>query len=250
MGKTVLITGGNEGIGFELACCFARDHFRILIAGRNEEKLQQASERLHAVSGSAVCSFCVDLSRDGAAEKLYEAVLKQGFEVDVLVNNAGIGFAGRSWEIPVEKEEAMVRVNDLALMSLTKLFLKDMVQRGSGEIINIASTGAFQPGPYIAGYYASKSFVLSYTRAIAMEAGHTGVRVYCYCPGPVDTAFYEKSGGKKTVGAVSPQKAAEYLYSHRGHHVMIIPGLFNQMMRWVPQGLKSAVIMEMKKKSL
>lgn len=248
--KTVLITGGNEGIGYELARCYARDHYRVLIAARNEEKLKQAAGRLKKEYSAEVWCYGIDLGKPGAARKLYDAVRNQDFQVDVLVNNAGIGFAGRSWEIPVEKEEALVMVNDMALMSLTKLFLKDMTERRSGRIINIASTGAFQPGPYIAAYYASKAFVVSYSEAVRQEAEEYGVQVVCCCPGPVDTAFYEKSGGKKTVGAVSPEKAAKDLYEQAGKHAMIIPGFLNKAMLAVPEGIRTAFIREMKKKNL
>ncbi|MEE3488723.1 MAG: SDR family oxidoreductase [Bulleidia sp.] len=248
--KTVLITGGNEGIGYELARCYARDHCRVLIAARNDEKLKHAAGMLKREYSADVHCFCIDLGKPGASRRLYDAVRKQDLQVDVLVNNAGIGFAGRSWEIPVEKEEALVMVNDVALMSLTKLFLKDMTERRNGMIINIASTGAFQPGPYIAAYYASKAFVLSYTKAVQKEAEEYGVKVICYCPGPVDTAFYEKSGGKKTIGAVSPERCAKDLYKQTGKHAMIIPGFLNKAMLAVPAGIRTAFIQEMKKKNL
>lgn len=248
--KTVLITGGSEGIGYALAECFAEDHYRILLAARNIEKLNQASKKLQNTYHAETAVYSIDLSALGNAEQLYRQIREDGYQVDVLVNNAGIGFLGRSWEIPIEADERLTILNDTSLMTLTKLALKDMLASGKGEIINISSTGAFQPGPYIASYYASKVFIEYYTRAAAEEVKHTGVRVYCYCPGPVDTAFYPKSGGKKPFGAMSAEQAAEYVYKHRGSRCMIIPGFLNQITRIVPTDLRMKAILLMKKKTL
>ncbi len=248
--KTVLITGGSEGIGYALAECFAKDRFRILLAARNIDHLKQASKKLQSTYHVEIAVYSSDLSIAGNAERLYRQVREDGYRIDVLVNNAGVGFLGKSWEIPIEADEKLTILNDISLMTLTKLALKDMLAEGNGEIINIASTGAFQPGPYIASYYASKAFAESYTRAVAEEVKHTGIRVYCYCPGPTDTAFYPKSGGKKPFLTMSARQAAEYVYTHRGNRCMIIPGFLNQVCRIVPAELRMKAILLMKKKTL
>lgn len=248
--KTVLITGGSEGIGYALAECFAKDRYRILLAARNPEKLNQAASKLQNTYHVETAVYSIDLSVSGSAEQLYRKVREDGSQIDVLVNNAGIGFHARSWEIPIDADERLTILNDTSLMTLTKLALKDMLAEGKGEIINVASTGAFQPGPYIASYYASKVFVEYYTRAVAEEVKHTGIKVYCYCPGPVDTAFYPKSGGKKPFGAMTAEQAAEYVYTHRRSRCMIIPGFVNQVTRVVPTGLRMKAILWMKKKTL
>lgn len=245
---TVLITGASEGIGYELARCFASEGDRLILVSHNEEKLIKAEHKITDELHTEVQHVICDLSVIGNAEQLHEAV--KNMHADIVINNAGLGYASKSWQIPVEQEEAMYILNDISPITLTKLFLKDMLHEGRGQIINVGSTGAFEPGPYIAGYYASKSLLVSYTRAVAEEVRNTPVRIYCFCPGPVDTAFYPKSGQKPTIGAVSPEKAAQYLFAHRGNKVMIIPGILNKLSVLGPSSWKMKLIRRMKEKNL
>lgn len=241
----VLITGGSEGIGFELAKLFVKDGNNVTICARNPVKLQDAKNELTTFNElSHVDCMAIDLSKPGASEELYQKMKKK--EIDVLVNNAGCGYVGKSWHIDIEKEEQMVIVNDIACMSLTKLFLKDMCYNHEGTILNVSSTGAFQPGPYIAGYYASKSFVYSYTKAVHEEAKAYGVHVSILCPGPVDTDFYHKSGGKKPRGAMSAEKVAKYAYKNMFHKNVIIPGFLNRIVRILPVSLRMKFIKKQK----
>jgi len=247
--KTVLITGGSEGIGYALAELFVRDGYDVILAARNMMKLLHARERLQEISKVArIDVISIDLSVSGSAMRLYQQVRDR--KIDVLVNNAGSGLTGRSWKLPIETEEQMIGLNDTALVSLTKLCLRDMTARKEGVILNVASTGAFQPGPYIAGYYASKAFVLSYSRAVREEAKPYGVSVSCLCPGPVDTGFYGKSGGKKPAYIMSPEKCAAYAYQRMGKKAVIVPGLLNRMLMIVPESWKMKAVMRMKGKNL
>ncbi len=245
--KTVLITGASEGIGLELAKQFACQYHLILVS-HNIEKLNHAKEVILEGKHHNIDVFCVDLSIQSGALTLYNLVHEHHLNVDILVNNAGMGTLGESWNIPLEEDTDLINLNVLSCVLLTKLFLKDMVQRKDGEIIQICSTGAFQPGPFIASYYASKSYLLSYSRAIAEEVKPYGVKMYCFCIGPVKTAFYEKMHVRHTIGAVTASKIAEYVISHRNNKVVMTYGATNKIMHLIPQSLRMKMVGKMKKK--
>ena len=245
--KTVLITGGSEGIGFELAKCYAGDGWTIILAARNQKKLDAAQKILTAQFHVVAETISIDLSEQGSAQKLYDSVKEMGYGPDEVINNAGAGYAGTSWEIPVEADERLVSLNDTAVMSLSKLFIKDMIVRKNGLIVNVASTGAFQPGPYIASYYASKAFVVRYSQAMNYEASGTGVRVLAYCPGPVDTGFYQKSNGVRPPFYMSAEKAAAFLYQHRDTKKdILIPGLIGNLSNLLPARARMHLIVMIK----
>lgn len=245
--KTVLITGGSEGIGFELAKCYAKDGWTIILAARNQKKLDTAKEILTKQFRVQTETVSIDLSEQGSAQKLYDTVKEMGYEPDEVINNAGAGYAGTSWEIPVEEDERLVSLNDTAVMTLSKLFIKDMIEAQNGLIVNIASTGAFQPGPYIASYYASKAFVVRYSQAMNYEAAGTGVRVLAYCPGPVDTQFYKKSNGVRPPFYMSASQAAGYLYKHRNTKKdIMIPGLIGNLSNLLPARVRMHLIVMIK----
>ncbi len=245
----VLITGGSEGIGLELAKCFARDGYDLIIAGRDEKKLQNAASVLEKQYHVSVRTAAVDLSEPQAAEKLHEAV--SDMEISVLINNAGMGTAGKSWQIPAAEDERLIAVNITALTVLTKLFLKDMLERNRGVIMNVASTGAFLPGPYIASYYASKAYVLSYTQALAEEVKGTDVHVCCLCPGPVHTGFYRKSGQKMPAYVMDADKCASFAYRMmKKGKTVIIPGVLSRLAAKVPKGIGMRFVARTKERNL
>jgi short-subunit dehydrogenase len=247
----VLITGGSEGLGLELARLYARSGADLILAARHKEKLERVGEELRTAFSVQVELFEIDLSCRGAAQKLFDRIQEQHLTVDVLINNAGMGSSGRTWTIPLEKDEDLITLNDIAPVSLSKLFLRDMTTRHAGTIINIASNAAFQPGPYCASYYAAKAFLVSYTRAVAREARPYGVRVCCYCPGPIRTAFYEKSGAPVTIGAVTPAQAAADLFRASAQKTVIIPGFWNKAAAYfVPSYWKMRILERMKRKNL
>lgn len=244
--EKVLITGGSEGIGFAFAKEYAKRHCHLYLAARNKERLSNAADHLRKQFSVPVEIIACDLAVDGAAQDLYRQLKSEN--IDVVINNAGCGYAGSALSIDIDADERMVHLNVISLMTLTKLFASQMAGRKHGTILNVASTGAFQPGPYIASYYASKSFVLSYTRAVKEEMKGSGVHVYCLCPGPVDTAFYQKSGGVRSRFYLSPDACAAYTLDHMKSKTVLIPGHFNRMAMAVPSGMRMKYVAHQKKK--
>ncbi len=210
----ILITGASEGIGYAFAQYYAKRKHSLILCARHEEKLRKAKDALTKMYGVEVLTVPADLSDAGEVRRLYAFCADK--HVDVLVNNAGCGYTGTSWKQEIEAEEKMIDLNIKALMTLSKLFLKEMTERRSGTIINIGSTGAFQPGPYIAGYFASKSFVVNYTEAIAHEAKKYNVHVHCFCPGSTKTGFFAKGKGHCPKNAMSPEKTVEMMMQYVG----------------------------------
>jgi short-subunit dehydrogenase len=246
--KTALITGGSEGIGYALAKESLKHGYHVILSGRVKEKLKRAQENLQKEYPACIDTIVCDLSEQGSARSLMDAL--KGRRIDLLINNAGYGLAGKSWETDPLKDEKMIQVNDASMMMLTRFCAEQMTERREGVILNVASTGAFQPGPYIASYYASKSFVLSYTKAVREELKPCHVRVYCLCPGPVDTAFYEKSGGKKPWLAMEADAVGRYAFAHMKGKCLIIPGLTNRLVRLLPSGLRMLGVKLMKERGM
>lgn len=247
--KYVLITGGSSGIGFELAKKFAADHYGIVLAASNQKKLVTAKNRLEQEYGAKVHIYQQNLAELGAAKKLYDAILADGISISVLVNNAGCGVIGAAEEIPLEKEEVMLLLNMVTPVELTKLYLKDMYQAKEGAVLNISSTGAFQPGPYTASYYASKEFLLSYSQAVRFEAAKKNVKVCALCPGTTDTGFFERAGSKTPKNAMSPKKVADYAYKRfQKNKAVSIPGISFRLMKLCPVKIKTLVIAMVKSK--
>ena len=245
---TVLITGSSRGLGCSFAKLCAKKGDAVLLHGRDEQRLRRTKEALlKEVPGADVRYFVQDLTEEDSAVKLYEQVKDLG--VTMLINNAGIGYTGPAAGISGQREKNMVKVNVLAVVQLTRLFLEDMKERG-GTILNIASTGAFQYGPLIAEYYASKSFVLSYTKAAAKEWQGTPVCVCCFCPGPLRTDFYAESGLPVPRIAMDPEKAAEYALQHIKHGAVIIPDILSRAVRVLPEKLRAEWVWRDKKRAL
>jgi short-subunit dehydrogenase len=208
--STALITGASGGIGYELAKLFARDHHNLVIVARSADRLAQVAAELQ-VHGGTVKTIALDLSAGPAPKFLFDQLA--GTPIDILVNNAGFGSSGDFAHMPEEEILGQVQLNVTALTQLTRLFLPAMVQRRSGRIMNIASTAAFQPGPLMAIYYATKAYVLSFSEAIANELRDSGVTVTCFCPGATHTGFAKRAGNDKSrlfkqLGAMDADKVA------------------------------------------
>ena len=186
MKRTALITGASSGIGRDLAYLFAQDDIDLVLVARSGDKLREIANALHGKHGVNVQVIVADLADPAAPQQVFDAV--QG-DVDMLVNNAGYGLGGPFAETDLRKELDMIQVNIAAVTHLTKLFLRPMVARKWGRILNIASTAAFQPGPLMSVYYATKAYVLSFSEAIAEELAGSGVTVTALCPGPTHTGF-------------------------------------------------------------
>ena len=236
MKGTALITGASSGIGRSMAGILAKEGWDLIIVGRNVAVMEDMRDRLSSEHDVRVNAIEADLSDDGAARKVFDTVKGMGTNVDYLINCAGIGDFGLFAESDLKKQEDMIRINDLALVSMTGLFLPGMIERGSGRILNVSSVAAFQPGPLMSIYYASKAFVQSFTEALAVEVKGTGVRVSVLCPGPTDTPFLEKAGQTeqnmyKKSACVTADKVAEYgLRKAEKGKVVIVCGLVFKLM--------------------
>ena len=189
-----LVTGASSGIGRELAiCCAAGGHDLVLVA-RHEDVLRALAVELEARHGAASLVLPLDLARPEAPGELHRELERRSLAIDVLVNNAGFAIHGPLAGADLTAASELMQVNMVALTLLTRLFLPGMLARGRGRIMNVASTAAFQPGPYMAIYYASKAYVLSFTHALAEELRGTGVTATTLCPGPTTTGFQARAG--------------------------------------------------------
>jgi hypothetical protein len=191
--QTALVTGASAGLGYEFAHLFARDKYNLVLVARSGPKLADLAEQLRQQHGITVKTIPLDLGLPQASQTLFEETQRAGIHVDILVNNAGYGASGAFAEIPLEESYGQIQLNVMALTLLTKLYLQPMLERRSGKIMNVASTAAFQPGPLMAVYYATKAYVLSFTEAIADELRDSGVSVTCFCPGATLTEFQKRA---------------------------------------------------------
>jgi short-subunit dehydrogenase len=191
---TALVTGASGGIGEELARLFAADGHDLVLVARGRDKLARLAEELKERHGVAARVLAADLARPDAPREIFEELTAGGVAVDALVNNAGFGSYGLFAETDLKSELELLQVNVVALTHLTKLFLPGMLARRRGYVMNVASTAAFQPGPLMAVYYASKAYVLSLSEALSNECEGTGVRVSALCPGPTETGFVAAAG--------------------------------------------------------
>lgn len=248
--ETVLVTGASSGIGLELARLFARDGADLVIVARRKEKLEQVAKELRENCGVAVKIVDKDLSLQKSPQEIYDQLEKEMVKVDVLVNNAGFGAVGSFSELDHKRQMDMLNLNINALTSLTRLFLPKMIERNYGGILNVGSLAGFQPGPYGAVYYATKSFVLSFTEAIAKEVEDTSVKVSCLAPGPTRTEFGEVSGIDNSllfrIGTMNAREVAQAGYEgFRKGKFVVIPGVLNNlvpfMVRLFPRSLIRAV---------
>src|SRR3989338_3107317 len=194
MSRCALITGASGGIGYELAKLFAREGCHTVLVARNEQKLSEVAQELRQFSGASVSVMPKDLTLPQAPDELFAQLRREGLTVDVLVNNAGFGTHGPFAEADLSVQREMMQLNMVALTHLTRLLLPSMIAQRAGKILNVASTAAFQPGPLMAVYYASKAYVLSFSEALANELRGTGVTVTVLCPGPTRTNFQRRAG--------------------------------------------------------
>jgi len=242
-----LITGATGGIGFALARVFAQHGYGLILASSSERRLSAAKEALGREYPVEVHAYRSDLSALDSARALFDAITADGFGVDVLVNNAGFGLAGRAEKIDHARDAQLMVLNIVSVVALCKCCLPEMYRRGSGMILNVASTGAFQPGPYTASYFASKAFVLSYSKAIRYEAASKGVRVCALCPGATRTGFFEAEGLPTPRNAMPPDRVARFAYACLMRNKAVgIPGLWNRLMQLAPEPLKMRVVAGMK----
>jgi len=206
--KYALITGASSGIGLELAKLFAKDHYNLLIVARDNNKLMDAATELKK-TGVEVLFFPKDLFKPEAATELYNEIKDKGITVDVLVNNAGHGHYGEFLYTALEMELDIIQLNVISLVTLTKLFLKDMVERGEGKILNTSSIASKSPGPWQSVYHATKAFVQSFTEAVRVEVKDKGVSITALLPGVTDTDFFNKANMTHSKIAQDKSKMAD-----------------------------------------
>jgi short-subunit dehydrogenase len=188
-----LVTGASGGIGLELARCFARDGWGLALVARDKSRLDAAAAELRRLGSPLVTVMARDLAELEAPEEIFRATERAGLRIDALVNNAGFGWRGEFVRQDLDDVLDMIQVNIVALTHLTRLYLPGMVARKSGRILNVASTAAFQPGPRMSEYYATKAFVLFLSEGLSEELRGTGVTVTCLCPGPTHTGFARRA---------------------------------------------------------
>jgi uncharacterized protein len=256
--KTALVTGASSGIGRELAKLLAREGHDLVLVARRREALEELARELAVKHGVAARVIAKDLTAPDSTAEIFGELERERLSVDILVNNAGLGVHGRFWETDLDRQIEIIQVNVMALTGLTGRFLPGLVARGRGRIVNVASTAAFQPGPYMAVYYATKAYVLSFSEALAEELSDTGVTVTALCPGPTMTEFQAAAGLEDTLLFRGPlvmdaAKVARvgWAGAKRGKRV-VIPGLANRFLketvRFSPRRLVTAAAGRMQKK--
>lgn len=256
--KTALVTGASSGIGRELAKLLAREGHDLVLVARRREALEELARELAVKHGVAARVIAKDLTVPDSTAEIFGELERERLSVDILVNNAGLGVHGRFWETDLDRQIEIIQVNVVALTGLTGRFLPGLVARGRGRIVNVASTAAFQPGPYMAVYYATKAYVLSFSEALAEELSDTGVTVTALCPGPTMTEFQAAAGLEDTLLFRGPlvmdaAKVARvgWAGAKRGKRV-VIPGLANRFLketvRFSPRRLVTAAAGRMQKK--
>lgn len=194
-GKTALITGASSGIGASFAHELALKEMNLIVVARSEEKLEQLADTLMAQHNVQVDVIVADLSQENAAQSVYDQVMQLHRKVDLLVNNAGVASYGFFDKLPLKRQQDEIKLNVLTIVSLTHLFLQDMLERHQGAIINVASASGFQPNPFMAVYGATKAFIISWSEALWAETRNKGISVITLCPGRTETNIQEVMGG-------------------------------------------------------
>ncbi len=249
-GRWSLVTGASSGLGVDFARELAGRGSNLVLVARREERLQAVAEELRQRHGVEVEALAADLAAPDAPQQLFDRLRQAGRQVDVLVNNAGLGLYGPFLEIPWEREAGMLQLDIVTLVHLTRLFVPGMQQRGFGHVLQVSSVGAFQPTPLYASYSAAKAFVLSYGEAVNYELRGTGVSCTVVAPGITATEFLQVSGQTPTLyqrlmlmtSAEVARVAVRALLRGQGS---VVPGLANKLgafsMRFVPRRLAAAV---------
>jgi len=230
---TVLVTGASSGIGRDLAKLFAADGHHLVLVARRVDMLRALADELTGRYGITALTLDADLAAPDAPSQLFADLERRGVSVDVVVNNAGFGLQGPIAELPLSRQIDMIQVNVTALTALTRLFVPGMLQRNRGGVLNVASTAAFQPGPLMAVYYATKAFVESFTEALAEEVAHSALKVSCLCPGPTVTEFAQAANitnsnlfRGRTMSSIDVARIG-YEGWKRGK-VLVVPGFSNK----------------------
>jgi len=253
-----LITGASGGIGLELAKLFARDGYNLVLVARSYDKLKTIADEFEKTHGIQVKYYSKDLSVSSAPDEIGQSLKSEMINIDVLVNNAGFGWCGEFVQMELTNALEMIQVNITALTHLTRLLLPGMIERKRGKILNVASTAAFQAGPLMATYYASKAYVLSFSEALSEELRRTGITVTALCPGPTATGFGKRAGFSNEIligGILSMDSQEVALDGYKGlmkGKPLIISGWKNwlgtQVVRFLPRSFPRKLIKKVQQK--
>ena len=257
MSKTALVTGAASGLGYELTLLLAKDDYNLILVDIDDENLNALKQKLSKDFKVEVLCLVKDLSKPNVAKDIVNEI--NNVSIDILINNAGFGLFGSFNNTEWERELDMIHVHVITSTHLTKLLLDGMIKRGSGKILNISSLAAFQPGPLMSIYYASKSYLLSFSEAIANELKGTGVTVTVLCPGPTKTSFQEvvsesASDNKIDFNMACPSEVARYGYNamQKGK-IVAIPGLINKFLaslhRFVSRSMAAKIVRNLQEKN-
>lgn len=256
---TTLITGASNGIGLELSKIHASNGDDLVLVARNKAKLDELKIELESQYQIKVYTIGKDLSSQNAAKEVYDQTSKENIQIDYLINNAGFGDFGMFVDLDWSKQEQMIHLNITTLTQFTHLYLQDMLKRGSGKIMNVASTAAFQSGPTMAVYYATKAYVLSFSEAVDNEVREKGITITTLCPGPTESGFQaaaamEESALFKEKKLPTSKEVALYGYkAMMKGKTIAIHGLMNTILaysvRFMPRKLVVKVTRKMQDKS-
>ncbi|WP_114765386.1 SDR family NAD(P)-dependent oxidoreductase [Vibrio rhodolitus] len=255
MTNTALITGASSGIGLELAKIHASKGGNLILVARSESKLNDLKAELENQYGVQVTVIALDLSQPNSAQALFEQTEARSLQVDTLINNAGFGGHGKFHERSLVDEQAMMQLNMVTLTNLTHLYLKGMVERKQGKILNVSSTASFMPGPLQAVYYATKSYVTSFSQAVAEEVKDNGVTVTALCPGTVATGFVEAGnleGVDAWKNAKTPSSVAECGYNamEKGELVAFNEPSLKFMLNWIIPFLPRKLVLKISRQTM
>lgn len=255
--KTALVTGAASGLGLELSILLAKDSYSLILIDINQDNLEQAKKQIKAENDVEISLLVKDLSQTNIAEEIFNQI--NNTPIDILINNAGFGLFGTFSDTNWERESQMLNLHIITTTHLTKLLLKGMVERGSGRILNMSSLAAFQPGPLMSLYYASKAYILSFSEAIANELKGTGVTVTVLCPGQTNTSFQSvvsegTSENKIGFNIACPKSVALYGYkSMMKGKTVAIPGLINKFLsslhRFISRGMATKIVRNIQEKN-
>ncbi len=234
-GQTALITGASDGIGYELAKCFAKGGYNLILVARSQDDLERVAKELTYDYNIQAYTIIADLMQRESAYKVYDQVKSENLQVDVLVNNAGQGVWGAFTGTDLNDELAIIELNVISLVVLTKLFLKEMVARDSGKVLQLASIASKAPHPFLAVYAATKAFVYHFTQGLINELKDSNVTMTALLPGPTDTDFFNKAGMQNTVAVMEEDLADPADVARDGYDALqngesrIISGFKNKM---------------------
>jgi short-subunit dehydrogenase len=255
--KTALVTGAASGLGYEFAVLLAKDSYNLILIDIDSENLEGIKKELENLYQTQVTILVKDLSIAEIADEIYKEI--QDKSIDVLINNAGFGLFGTFSKTKWQRESAMLHLHIMTTTHLTKLLLNGMVERGKGRILNISSLAAFQPGPLMAIYYASKAYILSFSEAIANELKGTGVTVTVLCPGQTKTSFQQvvskqNCDNKISFNMACPVQVAKYGYGAMMQgKTVVVPGFFNKFLsklpRLMPRKTSASIVRKIQEKN-